>query len=69
MLSKNAPSLLYEAGQPVHEVFYVSTETVFASVGTYENYALNRFDVKAQKSTQLLSGDDATTRVFGITEN
>lgn len=69
MLGKNSPSLLYEAGKPVHEVFYASLETVYVSTGTYENFALNRFNIKAQKSTQLLTGDDVTTRIFGVTEN
>lgn len=69
MLDKATPTLLYEAGQPIHEVFYVSPTTVFASTGDYQNFTLNRFGVKTQETSQLLTGDDTTTRIFGITED
>lgn len=68
MPGKGEPTLLYEAGKDIHEVFYVSATTVFASVGTYDQYTLNRFGIKTQETKQLLSGDDTSTRIFGITE-
>ena len=69
MLDKATPTLLYEAGQPIHEVFYVSPTTVFASTGDHQNFTLNRFGIKTQETKQLLTGDDTTTRIFGITEH
>jgi len=68
MLDKATPTLLYEAGQPIHEVFYVSPTTIFASTGDYQNFTLNLFGIKTQETKQLLTGDDTTTRIFGITE-
>jgi len=69
MLDKATPTLLYESGQPIHQVYYASPTIVFASTGDYQNFTLNRFDIKTQETKQLLTGDDTTTRIFGVTEN
>ena len=66
---KGTSSLLYEAGQPFYEVHYVSPATVFASTGTYENFVVNRFNVKTQETKQIITANGDTTRILGITEN
>lgn len=69
MPGKDEPTLLYEAGQPILDAFYVSRDIIFASTGTYNGFTLNRFEAKSQNTEQILTGDGNSTRIFGVTEN
>lgn len=69
MPGKGESTLLYEAGQPILEAFYVSRSTIFTSTGTYNGFTLNRFKIKDQSTKQILTGDGNSTRIFGVTED
>ena len=58
--------LLYESSKPIFGVHYVDAENVVVSSGTFSDFQVVNFEVKANKVTDLLSGGN-NTKLAGVT--
>ena len=59
-------SVLFEAAKPIYQVLFVSQDQVVAGVGDVSDFELANYDVKENKTTSILSGDNVTY-LFGVT--
>lgn len=64
--AEGKPTAMFEATGTVYEVYYLSSKLAVVSTGTYENFSVVSYDYDAKEAKTVLSGDDASTTIFGI---
>lgn len=64
--SEDKPTTLFESTKNIYDIYYVSPDSIYLSVGTYDAFSINKFTIKDQQSTNLLNGDQYTT-IIGVT--
>lgn len=66
--SDGKPTTLYTSTKSIYDIYYVSQDSIYLSLGTYDEFSVNKFTVEDQKSTNLIDGKQTTT-IIGITND
>ncbi|MDQ3158567.1 MAG: hypothetical protein M3P98_00315 [bacterium] len=65
---RDSNPVIYETTDPIYQVFYANVDTIIASTGTFDNFALGSFNRGTKEVASILEGD-AETIIFGVTTN
>lgn len=63
------PSTLFTSTKNILAIHYVSSTEVYTSLGSYDAFTVEKFNISDQKSTSLLEGKSISTDIIGITTN